>query len=195
MEERVQIGCLNWNWKSSPNLPSQVSNLICISSLLGTFQPTSRQDRWICGISGDGKFHVDELRHEFDRPLNDPPERITTWIHDVTLKVMCFIWRTNLGRIPSAVALKDMGVDINNTTCRFCTQEDECANHILFRCPFAIDVWEWICKWFQILVKQFDNVGELMEFVHNWGNCMKRRKSLLSILSGTVWWIWKVRCD
>ena len=61
-------------------------------------------------ISGDGKFHVDELRHMINRPIIAPPERITTWIHEVPLKFMCFIWRANLGRIPSAVALKDRGV-------------------------------------------------------------------------------------
>nr|KAJ0218409.1 hypothetical protein LSAT_V11C300144270 [Lactuca sativa] len=42
---------------------------------------------------------------------------------------------------------------------------------------------------------QAKTVGDLINFVENWGNCQKRRMHLRSICYGTLWLIWKTSCD
>ncbi|KAL4590329.1 hypothetical protein LXL04_003257 [Taraxacum kok-saghyz] len=71
---------------------------------------------------------------------------VIKWTHDVPIKVSCFIWRANMGRIPTACDLMKRGVPVNSPICSFCSGDDEGTLHTLWSCPFATTVWEWILK-------------------------------------------------
>lgn len=36
---------------------------------------------------------------------------------------------------------------------------------------------------------------DVIDFAAQWGNSPKEKKDLTSICYGTLWWIWKARCD
>lgn len=88
-----------------------------IYDVIGEHQPTPKPDTWNCPLSKDGTFHVKVIRIKIDNvePVNN--EVIIPWIHDIPLKVNTFIWKANLGRIPTNVALKKRGVTILHSTC------------------------------------------------------------------------------
>nr|KAJ0202152.1 hypothetical protein LSAT_V11C600338510 [Lactuca sativa] len=72
----------------------------------------------------------------------------------------------------------------------------EDANHVLIKCPFATIVWEWVLRWCDIpSPSQFSSILDINEFVRGWVICQRKRNTMISICYGTLWWIWKARCD
>lgn len=72
VKDRVQHGRMICE-KSQPISDEQVYNLNMLISRLSTFQPTVRLDKWTCGLSNDGIYHVNVLRSKLDyyQRIND----------------------------------------------------------------------------------------------------------------------------
>lgn len=68
-------------------------------------------------------------------------------------------------KIPSAVALKCKGVNIENDNCGVCVNGLKCSDHILVQCPFACEVRKIIFNWCGL--QPFSSVGELITFAEN----------------------------
>lgn len=170
-------------------------SLQMLLSTIGGFQPTREANKWKCNLSSDGVYHMNTLRAKIDQLEPANSEVIIPWIHDVPIKVITFIWRANLWRILTNVALRRRGIQIPNILCPQCLQQDEDIGHLMIRCPLALIVWELIFKWCDIPDPQFDNINDLISFAKNWGRCPKRRNNLISVCYGTMWLLWKSRCD
>nr|KAJ0188467.1 hypothetical protein LSAT_V11C900489130 [Lactuca sativa] len=187
-----------WIWRlkvDNSGLWSKISEINMLTTTVRDFQLMNGRDKWMCTLSSDGVFYVDALRLKIDcwnMPLVETPLR---WIHEITLKVTCFMWRANLDRIPTACALLKRGIQLESPLCTYCENEEEDASHVILRCPMVVQVWEWVFRWCDISNVQFGSVEELLKFSTQWGTCAKKRKSLISICYGTAWLIWKARCD
>ena len=143
-----------------------------------------------------GEFSVGAVRRLIDHYTSPGPHPFTiTWSSEVPLKANCFIWRALHRKIPSLVALRSKGVEIDTTTCSYCINGVECSNHILVLCPFATAVREKILKWCDIEDQQFNDVKDILSFANNWGHNLKRRNRLISICHGLIWCLWKYRND
>nr|KAJ0216241.1 hypothetical protein LSAT_V11C300125010 [Lactuca sativa] len=195
ISDRLQNGIINWEWKSAPRTPELVSEINMLASRIRDFQTVQGNDKWVCTLSSDGIFHVDRLRIQIDRWNLPTLETPLKWIHEIPLKVTCFMWRANLERIPTACALLKGGIQLTSPICSYCENAEEDASHVLFRCPMAAKVWEWVLSWCDLLNVHFESVEELLKFTAHWGTCEKKRRSLISIGYGTTWLIWKARCD
>ena len=137
-----------------------------------------------------------DLRYNLDsRDQLDAEGNVIRWIHDVPLKVTCMVWRANLGRLPTACELIKRGVTIATPICSYCGNEDEDVTHVLWRCSMAKTVWLWVFKWCDIPIPDVHDVSEILSFVETWSNDPNRKRNLLCICYGTLWMIWKVRCD
>lgn len=158
-------------------------------TVIGDFRPTSGMDNWKCTISNDGNYHVHDLRSKLDNMEPASSDVIIPWIHDIPIKVLTFIWRANLGRIPSNKALIRIGVLGVEAKCSQCLQEDEDTTHILIYCPMATAVWELVFKWCAIPQPQLHDIGELISFLNSWGSCVKRRNNFINVCFGTIWLI------
>nr|KAJ0224599.1 hypothetical protein LSAT_V11C100034420 [Lactuca sativa] len=97
------------------------------------------------------------------------------WTHEVPWKVNYFIWRAKLYRLPTARALTRRGIQIMSVLCPYCELEEEDTAHVLFRCPMASKVWEYVCHWCNIPYLQFQNAEEMVKYVAQWGTCSKKR--------------------
>lgn len=86
-----------------------MQELKSLISLLSSFQPLDMGDRWKFSISSDDTFHVDVLMRRIDEPGSTLLKGIIDWIHEVSIKVNCFVWRANLGRIPVMAELEARG--------------------------------------------------------------------------------------
>lgn len=151
---------------------------------------------WKCALTDDGNYHVGAIRSKLDsmEPANN--EEIIPWIHEIPIKVSTFVWRANLVRIPSNNALNRRRVPGIEDRCLWCSKETEDAAHILLHCPMAASVWELVFKWCEISQPQIQVIGDLISFVKKWGNNKKRRNNLISVcFGGTIWLLWKSRCD
>nr|KAJ0209586.1 hypothetical protein LSAT_V11C400182710 [Lactuca sativa] len=143
-------------------------------------------------IGGGGGHGVEVSRIDQSIPTNISK---MDWLKEVPPKVLCFMWRAKLGRFPSVVALQKMGVWLDSIDCTYCNHDEECGDHILIKCPFSREVWEWILKWCGINHTPFHTIVEVIDFAAGWGNCPKKRRILQVICYGTLWSIWKARND
>nr|KAJ0220719.1 hypothetical protein LSAT_V11C200099030 [Lactuca sativa] len=104
-------------------------------------------------------------------------------------KVRCFIWRAVLNGIPTACALQKRGINFNTINCSYCDLEREDTDHVLINCSMTAKVWYGIPQ------PQFGNLSDMVKFCSTWGQCLNKRKNLISICYGIAWLIWKARCD
>lgn len=106
-----------------------------------------------------------------------------------------FVWRANLGRIPTSYELSKRGIHFGDTKSEYCLQEANEVIHVLIKCSFAWVIWQWILKWCNISIPHLKTVGDVINYVMKWGNSPKKGNALITILYGTLWWIWNAICD
>ncbi|CAH1444977.1 unnamed protein product [Lactuca virosa] len=149
---------------------------------------------WRCGLTPDGSFTVNALRSRWDyrTPLTN---KNFHWIKEIPLKVSCFIWRAQWGRIPTAKELVKRGVNMENLTCQMCNVKEETADHILVDCAYAKKVMEGVMRWCKVHTHMEDlqAVSDVLNLANKWGTCTKKRKIFLVICYSTLWRIWIAR--
>lgn len=76
------------------------------------------------------------------------------WVCKVPSKVLAFSWRLLLDRLPTQAQLAHRNIiDIQQgTSCVFCFNNQETAEHLFFSCPFSYLVWCCIYSWLGISV-------------------------------------------
>ncbi|KAI3506473.1 hypothetical protein L1887_28832 [Cichorium endivia] len=195
-----RVSGVGFVWDRDTNLLSsdQLSELHQLRRLLGSCCLVDEPDQWICPWSPDGKFHVDIIRSRLDniassRSSIDGP--FIEWIPEVPTKVLSCIWKANLDRLPTKVELEKRGISLDSTLCVHCINGVDASDHILVNCSYAKVVWQSIFHWCKIHSSHFTKVGDLISFASHWGNSPKKRKRLICIVYGTLWWLWKSRCD
>jgi hypothetical protein len=148
---------------------------------------------WQCKIGGIGGYKVAALRPLFDQTPNPSGVSLIKWRKEIPSKVLGFVWKAALGRIPTADALSKRGIMVRSPNCSFCGVYREGADHILVGCHLAKDVWDWLWRWCGIPNNSVDSIVELLEFVNGWGSSSKRRVMLTAICYGALWRLWLAR--
>ncbi|CAH1440248.1 unnamed protein product [Lactuca virosa] len=97
--------------------------------------------------------------------------------------------------IPIVIALSQRGVQIHSPQCSACVSGMESTDHMLLKCPFAVEIWNQIWDWCGITPNKFSCLKEMLTYTTMIGQCPKRTTTLLSIISGAIWGIWKERND
>nr|KAJ0224075.1 hypothetical protein LSAT_V11C200069590 [Lactuca sativa] len=95
ISNRLQHGTMNWEWKSTPRTVDKISEINMLTNTVGDYQLMDGRDKWRCTLSSDGVFHVDALRFKIDCWSIPSMETHLKCIHEIPLKVTCFIWRAN----------------------------------------------------------------------------------------------------
>nr|KAJ0225680.1 hypothetical protein LSAT_V11C100033170 [Lactuca sativa] len=204
-------GVLKWSWTLDPSgcpISMEVWQLICKWWRMSDYPPASTRNLLQCKENIEG--------HQMLARIHEAIRLTFIWViwkyrnlkaHSPTpisksqstlayeIKVNCFIWRAIQKKIPSAVALRCKGVDIENDKCGACVNGVECSDHILVHCPFACVVRKAIFGWCGLQWKDFISVGDLIAFAKNWGRCQRKPNRFLSIFHGLIWILWKLRND
>ncbi|GJW43823.1 RNA-directed DNA polymerase, eukaryota, reverse transcriptase zinc-binding domain protein [Tanacetum coccineum] len=99
------------------------------------------------------------------------------WVGDAPLSI-----RLSLDRLPHRLNLSFRGMDITTISCSFCNANVESANHILFECIIASDLWKLVYRWCEIL---FVQALSFEAFKHWLSSCHapKEKKHTLFIIS------------
>ncbi|KAL4568630.1 hypothetical protein LXL04_024245 [Taraxacum kok-saghyz] len=184
----------SWAWKACPVKAGYSQDLQSLQAHLASYRTTPGTDQWNCVLTSDGNYTVEALRKRLDlqpQPIPEPPSII--WNTIVPVKVLCFVWRASLERIPAAKALKLRGMNIDTTLCSGCINEEECANHLLINCPFATHLRNEIWDWCGLRYMDFNSVKDLLKFAATWGRCPKKRIKFQIICYSMLWNVWKIR--
>ncbi|CAI9267946.1 unnamed protein product [Lactuca saligna] len=195
ISQRVLAEGYNWEWRSVPTTGSQAHSFQMLSDAIDVYRPCPDPDSCICPLSDDGIFHVKAIKLRIDNKELAINEVVIPWLHDIPIKVNTFIWRANLGRIPSNLALKRRGITNIRESCPQCHIEDEDSDHIMIRCPLANKIWELIFQWCNIPKPDFQTIGDLIGLTKTWRRCRRKKNNLICICFGVMWILWKTRCE
>ncbi|KAL4578243.1 hypothetical protein LXL04_014363 [Taraxacum kok-saghyz] len=194
--DRIKTTQIQWEWRSSTAAETLTQDINILSTRIGNFRPSIGEDGWICNLAEDGNFRVRDLRQAIDTTqLGASMEDIINWTHDVPIKVSCFIWRANLGRILTSCALMKRGIQIYSLICSFCNNAEEDEMNVLWNCPFAVMIWEWVLKWCGMQKPTANSISDVLKAMDQVDGSAKKRKDMTAICYGTMWMIWKARCD
>ena len=87
------------------------------------------------------------------------------------------------------------GIQIDSPICSFCNNAEEDVMHVLWNCPFAVTVWEWVLKWCGLQKPTANSISDVLKAMDQVDGSAKKRKDMTAICYDTMWMIWKARCD
>lgn len=149
----------------------------------------------MCSLSSDGAFHVGVLRRRIEDSGSTPSIGVIDWIYEVLVKLNCFGWRANLGCILVLVELEARGLLNGSNICGDCLTEVELADHVLVKCSFTKEIWSKVLAWRVLPKPSLNKVSDIVSFAAKSCHYFEKRRNLISICYGSLWWIWKSRCD
>ena len=168
VSERWNGNASLWEWKKKPNSNRELRELSDIEAALVGRVLSDRKDQWVSRLSGDGQFHVADLRGIIDDKITSPMVNAVVWNRIVPLKVMCFMWRTCINRIPTAMELCKRGIMVNLSRCALCLEgAAEETDHHFLGCPLAKEIFVWLFSWSNITIQNFQKVEEMVNFAAN----------------------------
>ena len=94
--------------------------------------------------------------------INDGP---FDWGKATPFKILAFVWRAKLGRIPFAMALSHRGVNMPTIMCGACNNDEETCDHILISCPMAKEIIDLILNWCGIGCEKLSSVKDMLCFI------------------------------
>ncbi|XP_021990982.1 uncharacterized protein LOC110887718 [Helianthus annuus] len=158
---------------------------------------SNNEDVWVWKQSEKEDFSVKSVRLHLGRniDINVAPNSFY-WNNWATAKSSAFVWRATDEKIPSAVALANRGMELQETSCKICGEGDEDAAHILINCNFARRVWEAVQIWTGLsMVNDVSNVYDLLKKTTESNKSRCKRKILHAIAIQTMWLLWRNRND
>lgn len=184
---------VSWNWKNTSYSNHFALELNEINCCIGDFRPSGDPDSWSSDFVYNEQFSVAAIRDLIDKPVSPSPSSSVLWVNEVPKKVMCFVWRAYLGRVPSAEGLIKRGVHLSSSICSRCRDGIETVEHIFIHCPCSREILDQVWSWCGLGLFSFSSLHDLIVYVANWGNSSKARRVLATICYGAIWLIWKAR--
>nr|KAJ0227333.1 hypothetical protein LSAT_V11C100002010 [Lactuca sativa] len=180
ISERLTLCEPQWEWKKIPNNNKEVSELV--------FYPLVGFDKWNSNLSIDGRFYVHDLHVLIDSKVICSVINPVVWS-----KLFFFFWRACMDCIPTALALAHRGMSIRSSSCRICFNRPESSEHLVVACPYMHEDLIWIFNWHGIPLPSLSSMKYVISYAANWGYCPMKRKSLLAVVYGWLWCVWRTR--
>ena len=153
-----------------------------------------RNDSWLWLLDDKGNFTVKSCYRKLVGEYNvaDAWFWKKLWALEVPGKVGHFIWRVCRTCLPTAAALTDKRVNIDNK-CTWCRMYIENAKHVLFECSFAKQVWEE--SGLENHVQVLPNETMVEVFKRLLTTATKEQNVLVVMLCWSIWnrrnkWVW-----
>ena len=176
------------------------------TNLLGAlegFVRSNEEDKWRWNLGEEEVFTVKSLYGKLEEggrvegSILEGEKLVfrNIWKTGAPSKVITFVWKTLLDRIPSRVNLeirRCLPPNIGHN-CVWCGLVLECTSHIFLHCAMAMNIWRKLMDWLDLYFLMPPNL-----FIH-WecwsGRPMhkKIRKGLMMIWQAAIWVIWRVR--
>ncbi|XP_057443205.1 uncharacterized protein LOC130735120 [Lotus japonicus] len=191
-----------WQWKLIWRRPLLGRELIWEQALLHEISLVQLHegvpDGWIWLPNTDGLFSVQSaylFLQESDLPEADPVF-ISVWTSFAPSNVKGFAWRVLLDRIACRENLLKRRViaSISDASCVFCNSHLESSFHVLFSCPFSMQIWQGCFQWLGCSLFQSNTIREHF-FQFRFGTNKLQQRLSHSIWLAAIWSLWLVRND
>ncbi|KAJ0918571.1 putative reverse transcriptase zinc-binding domain-containing protein [Helianthus annuus] len=188
-------GSWNWSWSKNSLKLVEAADLEECQSLLCGVIPTAGADKWSWTPDNSGIFStasVKALSEEVDNSGNSVWKWKGSWIPS---KCKIFIWRSNLGRIPTRNALARRDIQIDSEDCILCSDASETVDHIFSACEVSLRVWHRLSVWAKIPPIFAFSFKDLLVCHKGAGVGKKAKEIVRGLILVTCWCIWKARND
>ncbi|PWA51973.1 RNA-directed DNA polymerase, eukaryota, Reverse transcriptase zinc-binding domain protein [Artemisia annua] len=183
----------NWNWKRPISAEEEMAECEVLSRLLDGFVMTDSKDKWKWVGASDGVFSVGAVRRlmSIDRDFSNI--HVFDWCKWIPIKCNIFGWRAEMGKIPTALALRHRNIPIIDVSCPFCDDVEETVDHLFTGCLVANALWQHVASWCKVpnwFAFSFKDLMEIHEFV---GLSGRAKVIFHGITLLGCWCIWRAR--
>ncbi|KAL6550624.1 hypothetical protein OROMI_021112 [Orobanche minor] len=181
--ERITDQGLEWDWACNTQQAGLSTMVAQLNAIVGNFSLGTTTDDWSCGLDATGVFSISAVRTRMLTSGTNFMQDRVEWIKEAPMKVITFIWRAKMGRIPSSEALIKRGIPNIHSHCSHC-------NEVGTNCALGKTTGHWIFRWCGIGDVVVNSVTELIEFAQSWGNSKKEGKLFTLVCYGMLWLMW-----
>lgn len=141
-------GVDKWVWKSVEDLGVEQAEVEAYVKIISdrVVKQSDKPDKLIWAAANDGNYRVKDgynailYSHRWDSI--DIPLKLC-WDGACLPKAGFFLWLAFQNRILTADRLSKFGIQ-GPSRCILCKQSYEDSNHLLYRCPYSLNCWEWL---------------------------------------------------
>ncbi|GJY60951.1 RNA-directed DNA polymerase, eukaryota, reverse transcriptase zinc-binding domain protein [Tanacetum coccineum] len=125
---------------------AELAQLTSLRALIGDVVLLDQCDSWKWSPNVYVGFSLASVRSLVDDHTLDVDNYATRWNRYIPIKVIVFLWRLMLNKLPFRVNLDKKGIDVGSVLCPICQEDVETVNHTFFSCEMAKDLWALLAK-------------------------------------------------
>ncbi|XP_076890001.1 uncharacterized protein LOC143540934 [Bidens hawaiensis] len=131
-----------WDWIRYPNSAQEMAKWEKCFQIMTLAVWKGGQDAWEWLGDSRGDFTVRSVKKMILKEKEDVNNYVMKWSKWVPAKCNIHVWRVEMNRIPTRMALVRRNVPVTNDLCVFCELGNESADHIITGCMVAAIVWD-----------------------------------------------------
>ncbi|XP_021986639.1 uncharacterized protein LOC110883101 [Helianthus annuus] len=154
---------------------------------------TDSNDKWIWSPQKDGSFLVKAVESLLSSDRNLGSNFVLEWCGWIPDKCNIRIWRAEMEKIPTKLALRKRNVLSGDPSCPLCCSADESAEHIFTACSVSAAVWNGISIWCKIPFIYVFLIKDLLGFHSSVPASAKKKEAIYGIVIIVCWSLWRAR--
>ncbi|MFS7976886.1 putative reverse transcriptase zinc-binding domain-containing protein [Helianthus anomalus] len=190
VRDRVS-GC--WLWKHDPSPGVETDELASLLEDIASVMLSSREDGWRWLGDPNGSFAVKSVKRVLVEASPVSVSYVLEWNKWVPGKCNLFVWRAEMGRIPTADALSRRGLQVGDGLCPLCKSEAESIDHLFTSCFVATVIWQKVSHWCNIPPIFAFDFNDLLEMHKSSHINVAAKPVIQGIVFLTLWCLWRAR--
>ncbi|KAJ0542575.1 putative reverse transcriptase zinc-binding domain-containing protein [Helianthus annuus] len=184
--------CFDDKWRSGLTSVEEISEYRDLLEMLPKCAFSGGKDTWCWETEKNNIFSVKDVKRILRKDRDVKRNSDMVWTGWVPLKVNIHVWRLEMDRLPTKLALRSRNINVGNEFCAFCQSEEESALHLFTGCILTIGIWHFIERWCHldpIFLLGIKDILKLPDSIHD----CKWKKIIRGIVMTACWVIWKTR--
>ncbi|XP_071700166.1 uncharacterized protein [Rutidosis leptorrhynchoides] len=190
---RFSNGAWLWFWRRPPRGGVEDSEFTELCEALHWVSLSAVLDHWTWDNPPDNTFTVAQARRLIENLNSVSTSTFSMWCKTVPIKINIFIWRLNLGHLPTIPNLEHRDIFVDRNTCALCDVSEESRNHLFIRCDTGYQIWCKVGIWLDVSIPILDSVEELWSWINSLPQNGNKRFIVKVVAISTLWHIWRLR--
>ncbi|KAJ0546922.1 putative reverse transcriptase zinc-binding domain-containing protein [Helianthus annuus] len=152
-----------------------------------------RQDKWRWSPHNEGIFSVKSVKGLCYSDRFVSHSFVMDWCDWVPDKCNIHVWRAEMEKIPSKVALRKRNILQGEPICMLCSSADETAENLYTACYVSAIVWNMVSEWCRIPGIYAFSIKDLLCFHKDLSASVKKKEAVQGLIIITCWSLWRAR--